>query len=214
MKYTSDNVRRAGAALYDFITPETQDVVFLSLLLAKKIADGGRPAATATSTAGGFLVEIPESDREKATRLRELIVRKCYEQELRRELVDRLVLIVARGWATTKELENAIISAKKKRAVWEATDGAKGREFMWQTLAKWGKGVFAREGVTWTQTDAALEPPPRTSDFGGDVKKEDDDATSDADLEISIDRRGRTIVKRRGSSNDNDETTRPRASAC
>lgn len=206
MSYTTSNaIRRAGSALYDFLTPETQDVVFLSLLLAKKMAEGAQPRQTKPAVA---IDELDDDAKARAGRLRDLVVRKCYEPELRRELVDRLVLIVVRGWATAKELETAVVNAKKKRAVWEATDGLRGREFMWQTLAKWAKGVYSREGEVWTQTDPAIEPPPRAVDYA--TEKEDDEEA----LEVAIDSKGRTTVKRRARSSLNAtdrETTRARA---
>ncbi|MBR0225298.1 MAG: hypothetical protein IJL92_04485 [Thermoguttaceae bacterium] len=97
-----------------------------------------------------------------AAKLRRAIVRDVWEPDLRAELVDRCVNLVATKRVTLSELKKAIAEAKEKRRQYELTGGKSGAESIWKPLGAWCRGRYEAEGLVWTKTDKLLEPePPR-----------------------------------------------------
>lgn len=65
---------------------------------------------------------------KKSERLRERIALDIWEPTTRRELVDRLTNLVVNRIVTSRDLERAIVDAKRRRDVYERTGGRDGVE--------------------------------------------------------------------------------------
>lgn len=98
---------------------------------------------------------------DKVARLRSLLVRDIWEPDLRAELVDRCVRLVASGVCNGTELKKAIAHAKEKKRAFEESDGKRGSDSLWKPLGVWCKGKYEAAGVAWSKTDKRLEPQPR-----------------------------------------------------
>lgn len=100
---------------------------------------------------------------EKAERLRERIALDIWEPTTRRDLVDRLTNLVVNRIATARDLQRAVVDAKKRRDVYERTGGRDGVETLWKALGYWAKCRYEEAGFEWTATSSILEPCPHKS---------------------------------------------------
>lgn len=88
------------------------------------------------------------------------LVNQIWESDLRADLVDRIVFAYDGGYFDVPTLRSAIRRAKSRKADYERSNGLKGKDAIWKTLASWLKGVYESHGVEWTPTASALEPRP------------------------------------------------------
>lgn len=88
------------------------------------------------------------------------LVNQIWESDLRSDLVDRIVFAYDGGYFDVPTLRSAIRRAKSRKADYERSNGMKGKDAIWKTLASWLKGVYESHGVEWTPTASALEPRP------------------------------------------------------
>lgn len=116
--------------------------------------------ATSTNEAG--VLPPDQFPPARIERLRRAVVQEIWEPDLRSELVDRCVKLVATGIVTASELRQAIALAKEKRRIYEETGGLRGSESAWKPLGAWCKEKFENAGVVWTKTDKRLEPKPNS----------------------------------------------------
>ena len=137
--------------------------------IALAIPKSNRRVALAVLAAIGATIkecakaQEPEWQSDYAAKLRRAIVRDVWEPDLRAELVDRCVNLVATKRVTLSELKQAIADAKEKRRQYELTGGKSGAESIWKPLGAWCRGRYEAAGIVWTKTDKLLEPePPRS----------------------------------------------------
>ena len=128
--------------------PVRNQVAFAASLIAELT---GAPTAGAAPRA-------TNADPDKQARFRAKLVADIWEPDLRSELVDRIANAAALRWFDMKTLTAAIRRAKSLKYDYEKSDGARGKDAIWKTLATWIKGVYAARGVEWTPTSSALEP--------------------------------------------------------
>ena len=94
---------------------------------------------------------------KNAERLRERIALDIWEPTTRRDLVDRLTNLVVNKIATARDLQRAVVDAKKRRDVYERTGGRDGVETLWKALGYWAKCRYEEAGFEWTATSSILE---------------------------------------------------------
>lgn len=94
-------------------------------------------------------------------KMRANLVSEIWEPELRVELVDRIVAAYDRGWIDAVSLRAAIKRAQDRKSEYDRTNGARGKDAVWKTLASWCKGIYETNGYEWRATASALEPRPQ-----------------------------------------------------
>lgn len=94
-------------------------------------------------------------------KMRANLVAEIWEPELRVELVDRIVAAYDRGWIDAVSLRAAIKRAQDRKSEYDRTNGARGKDAVWKTLASWCKGIYETNGYEWRATASALEPRPQ-----------------------------------------------------
>ena len=154
-----------------------------------------RSAESSSASLGGLRRVNKYSPEQRAVIRREL-VRRIYEPELSRDLVDRIVDLQEDG-VRAYEINAAIERAKEDAEVYKTTDGAKGVRFAWMSLSAWAKNEYKNRGVDMPPCSKVFEsepqkPKPRVEVYYRDVngsacsvvtaKLSEDEATTLSDL--------------------------------
>lgn len=154
-----------------------------------------RSAESSSATLGGLRRVNKYSPEQRAVIRREL-VRRIYEPELSRDLVDRIVDL-QEGGVRAYEINAAIERAKEDAEVYKTTAGAKGLRFAWMSLSAWAKNEYKNRGVDMPPCSKVFEsepqkPKPRVEVYYRDVngsacsvvtaKLSEDEATTLSDL--------------------------------
>ena len=135
---------------------------------------------------------------DKKSRLRSRIARDIWEPTTRRELVDRLTNLVVNKIATARDLQRAVVDAKKRRDVYERTGGRDGVETIWKALGYWAKCRYEEAGFEWTATSSILEPCPYksvTAPKDEEQPKEEEKLTYE-ETKAALDEARRNLLKR------------------
>lgn len=135
---------------------------------------------------------------QKAERLRERIALDIWEPTTRRDLVDRLTNLVVNRIATARDLQRAVVDAKKRRDVYERTGGRDGVETIWKALGYWAKCRYEEAGFEWTATSSILEPCPYksvTTPKEEEQPKEEEKLTYE-ETKAALDEARRNLLKR------------------
>lgn len=99
------------------------------------------------------------SDAQR-NRFRVQLVRSIWEPDLRKDLVDRIVDAFDAGYFDVVTLRATIRRAKNRKLDYDRSNGVKGKDAIWKTLASWVKGIYESQGRKWTPTTSAVEPRP------------------------------------------------------
>ncbi len=189
-KNTIDSIRTLYA---DHLNGAERDALLWGLQTAFKsrVLDGMTqpiPTSATLSTQSESSRRLTDDQRAQ---LHEKIVRNIWEPELYVELVDRIVELVDCNVVSLNELSGAVLLAKSKKALWEASNGEKGRE-MWSFLGTWCKKNWERSGRTWTKCSGATERKPeeiKSESIASKVERrlaESDGRNAGEDRELSL----------------------------
>lgn len=96
-------------------------------------------------------------DREK---YRAALVAQIWSDDLRAELVDRVVDLVANGDALGAEVDDEIRRANYAVNLYKETDGARGIKAHWVAFTAFCKRKYSATGRVWTVPESKLEPQP------------------------------------------------------
>lgn len=144
-------------AILDSLPGEQYHSVVSALTLFHEFLEQG--GATTSGRKKTRDLSLERFDSDTASKLRAQLVAQIWEPDLRRELVDRVVVAFDRNWIDAATLKAAIAQAKDKKREYER--GGAGADSIWKPIASWIKGVFEANGVRWTPTASAVEPRPR-----------------------------------------------------
>lgn len=141
--------------LYSRMSPSARSALAFAFRLNDALG-----APTVSAPARNPSETAPSVNPEERARIRAKLVAEIWEPELRVDLVDRIVDALLTGYTSPAELRAAVKTANDRKQIYDKTNGAKGKDAIWKTLASWIKGRYEAKGVEWTPTRAALEPKP------------------------------------------------------
>lgn len=100
---------------------------------------------------------------EKVAAFRAKLVEIIWEEDLNRELVDRLTAaaVLGIGGLNDKGAFKLCREAVSAKTLYEKTDGRVGKKRIWQALGYAVKRVYDAEGYEWTSTKIENEPAPK-----------------------------------------------------
>lgn len=99
-------------------------------------------------------------ETESFRRTRADIARRVYEQGLHADLVDRITAAGRLGLASRSELMAAFELAEKETALYEKSNGFRGRRTKWETLCPIVKRWYEEAGYRWVKTTNRRETRP------------------------------------------------------
>lgn len=100
---------------------------------------------------------------EKVAAFRSKLVEIIWEEDLNRELVDRLTAaaVLGIGGLNDKGAFKLCREAADAKRLYEKTDGRAGKKRIWQSLGYAVKRIYDAEGYEWTSTKIENEPAPK-----------------------------------------------------
>ncbi|MGN0930193.1 MAG: hypothetical protein ACI4NP_00560 [Thermoguttaceae bacterium] len=100
---------------------------------------------------------------EKVAAFRSKLVEIIWEEDLNRELVDRLTAaaVLGIGGLNDKGAFKLCREAADAKRLYEKTDGRVGKKRIWQSLGYAVKRIYDAEGYEWTSTKIENEPAPK-----------------------------------------------------
>ena len=156
----NENENERRNSISETTVPYTRELILINKSIKESILESEPKEPERDAQTVDDAVRRVDFTDEKVRRLRQAISRDVYEPGLHADLVDRAATAIVQKIATANELKAAIRQAKENRRIQEITNGTKGKNTLWRTLALFVKAWFDEAGYIWTPTANRREKSP------------------------------------------------------
>lgn len=156
----NENENERRNSISETTVPYTRELILINKSIKESILESEPKEPERDAPTVDDAVRRVDFTDEKVRRLRQAISRDVYEPGLHADLVDRAATAIVQKIATANELKAAIRQAKENRRIQEITNGTKGKNTLWRTLALFVKAWFDEAGYIWTPTANRREKSP------------------------------------------------------
>ena len=156
----NENENERRNSISETAVPYTRELILINKSIKESILESEPKEPERNAQTVDDAVRRVDFTDDKVRRLRQAISRDVYEPGLHADLVDRAATAIVQKIATTNELKAAIRQAKENVRIQEITNGTKGKNTLWRTLALYVKAWFDEAGYIWTPTANRREKSP------------------------------------------------------
>lgn len=156
----NENENERRNSISETTVPNTRELILINKSIKESILESEPKEPDRDAPTVDDAVRRVDFTDDKVRRLRQAISRDVYEPGLHADLVDRAATAIVQKIATPNELKAAIRQAKENLRIQEITNGTKGKNTLWRTLALFVKAWFDEAGYIWTPTANRREKSP------------------------------------------------------